>query len=67
MKNSEVDFIVNTTEGEQSVEDSVAIRRSAVENRVCYVTTLAGAEAACRGLMYPNELKVLPIQELFSL
>jgi len=66
IKNDEIDFIVNTTEGEQAVEDSVAIRRNAVLHRVCYVTTLAGAEAACRGLMYPNELHVLSLQELHS-
>lgn len=64
IKNDEIQFIVNTTEGEQAVADSVAIRRSAVENRVCYVTTLAGAEAACRGLMYPHDLEVCSLQQL---
>ncbi len=63
IKNEQIQFIVNTTEGEQAVMDSAIIRRSAVANRVCYNTTLAGAEAACRALQHSAELVVQSLQE----
>ena len=40
-----VDLIINTTEGRQAITDSRTIRSSAVQNRVCYTTTIAGALA----------------------
>ena len=63
INNNQIQFIVNTTEGEQAVMDSAVIRRSAVANRVCYNTTLAGAESACRALQYSAELDVRSLQE----
>ena len=45
LKNEQIDLIVNTTEGRQSIADSALIRRLALQNRVCYTTTLAGGEA----------------------
>jgi carbamoyl-phosphate synthase large subunit len=66
IKNEQVQFIVNTTEGEQAVMDSAIIRRSAVGNRVFYNTTLAGAEAACRALQHADELTVQSLQELHA-
>ena len=46
MKNGDVQLVVNTTEGEKSLADSKSIRRTALENKIPYYTTLAGAEAA---------------------
>ena len=40
-----VNLIINTTEGRQAITDSRTIRSSAVQNRVCYTTTIAGALA----------------------
>ncbi len=40
-----VHLIINTTEGRQAITDSRTIRSSAVQNRVCYTTTIAGASA----------------------
>ena len=50
IKNNEIQFVVNTTEGEQAMKDSASIRSSAIQYNVCYTTTLAGAKAACRAL-----------------
>jgi carbamoyl-phosphate synthase large subunit len=47
LKNEQIDLIVNTTEGRQSIADSAVIRRLALQNKVCYTTTLAGGEAFC--------------------
>jgi len=63
IKNDGVQFIVNTTEGERAVLDSAVIRRSAVAHGVCYTTTLAGAQAACRALQYTEELQVMSLQQ----
>ncbi|MCK5364457.1 MAG: carbamoyl phosphate synthase large subunit, partial [Gammaproteobacteria bacterium] len=45
LKNGGVDLIVNTTEGRQAIADSFTIRRSAVQHKVPYTTTVAGAKA----------------------
>lgn len=64
IKNSEIDFIVNVTEDKRAVADSYEIRRSALQNKVTYYTTLAGAKAACIGMAHMQELEVASIQEL---
>ena len=45
--NGEVDLIVNTTSGKQSLKDSYTIRRQALVHAVTYYTTIAAAKAAC--------------------
>jgi carbamoyl-phosphate synthase large subunit len=64
IKNSEIDFIVNVTEDKKAVADSYEIRHSALQNKVTYYTTLAGAKAACIGMAYMKELHVESIQDL---
>ena len=64
IKNNEIDFIVNVTEDKKAVEDSYEIRHSALQNKVTYYTTLAGAKAACIGMAYMQELHVESIQDL---
>lgn len=64
IKNNEIDFIVNVTEDKKAVADSYEIRRSALQNKVTYYTTLAGAKAACIGMAYIQELQVESIQDL---
>ena len=65
MKNGEVHLVVNTTEGEQSLADSKSIRRTALENKIPYYTTLAGAEAAVAAIvaMEENPLSVASLQD----
>ena len=45
LKNNEIDIIVNTTEGRQAISDSQTIRRTAVQQKVPYATTVAWARA----------------------
>ena len=58
-------LVINTTEGVQSLSDSFSIRRSALECRVPYFTTIAGASAAAEGIarLHQGLLGVTPIQE----
>ncbi len=64
IKNHEISFIVNVTEDKKAVADSYEIRRSALQNKVTYYTTLAGAKAACIGMAHMQELQVESIQDL---
>ncbi|MGA1217477.1 MAG: carbamoyl-phosphate synthase large subunit [Pseudomonadales bacterium] len=66
LKNDKVDFIVNTTEGRQSIADSAVIRRLALQNRVCYSTTLTGGEALCKAMRFGSGDKVRRLQELHA-
>ena len=50
MKDATVDLVINTTEGEQSLADSKSIRRTALEMKIPYFTTIAAAEAAISGI-----------------
>ncbi|WP_020506400.1 carbamoyl-phosphate synthase large subunit [Lamprocystis purpurea] len=64
IKNSEVTFIVNTTEGAQAIVDSAEIRRAALQHKVSYTTTIAGAEATCLALKQLDILSVNRLQNL---
>ncbi len=64
IKNNEVSFIVNTTEGAQAIADSAAIRRAALQYKVSYTTTIAGAEATCLALKQPDTLNVSRLRDL---
>ncbi|MDQ6992645.1 MAG: carbamoyl-phosphate synthase large subunit [Mariprofundus sp.] len=48
--NDEVDFIVNTTEGAQAIEDSKSIRQAALNRGIVYFTTMAGGLAAASAI-----------------
>ncbi len=50
IKNDEITFIVNTTEDKQAIADSYLIRREALQHKVTYTTTLAGALATTRAM-----------------
>ncbi len=67
IKNNDISFIVNVTEDKRAVADSYEIRRSALQNKVTYYTTLAGAKAACIGMAHMQELQVESIQNLHKL
>ncbi len=64
IKNQDIDFIVNTTEGKQAIADSFAIRRNALQYKVSYTTTLSGAEAACLAMKYEERNSVTRLQDL---
>ena len=64
IKNKEIDMIVNTTAGKQSLKDSYTIRRAALQNKVTYFTTLAAARAACEAHRAGNQLGINLLQKL---
>lgn len=64
IKNREIDFIVNTTDGKQAIRDSFAIRRNALQYKISYTTTLSGAQAACLAMKYEEREKVTKLQDL---
>jgi len=65
IKNGEVNLIVNTVDSKPSaMRDSYSIRHAALQGRVTYYTTLAGARAACIGMQHLTELQVYDLQTL---
>ena len=64
IKNGEISFIVNVVEDKRAMQDSYAIRRNALQQKVTYYTTLAGAKAACIGMAHMKELEVQSLQDL---
>jgi len=67
IKNGEIALIVNTVEDRRSaIQDSYSIRRSALQGRVTYYTTLSGARAACTGMQGMRELAPYSVQNLHA-
>jgi carbamoyl-phosphate synthase large subunit len=64
IKNDEISLIVNTTEDEQAIADSFEIRRQALQHRVAYTTTVAGATAAVMAISRIGEGTVRRLQDL---
>jgi carbamoyl-phosphate synthase large subunit len=64
IKNRDIDLIINTTEGVLAIADSFAIRREALQNKVSYTTTIAGADAICKALQDKAEMRVRRLQDL---
>jgi carbamoyl-phosphate synthase large subunit len=64
IKNGEITYIVNTTEGRQAIADSFSIRREALQHRVTYSTTIPGAKALLHSLDYRGSGPVWSLQEL---
>jgi carbamoyl-phosphate synthase large subunit len=66
IKNGEIHFIANTTEGKQSIEESRSIRGAAIANKLCYFTTIAGALAAAVAMDHLDKLEVRRLQSLHA-
>ncbi|TPW18693.1 MAG: carbamoyl-phosphate synthase large subunit, partial [Halothiobacillaceae bacterium] len=64
IKNDEIDFIVNTTEGKQAIADSCEIRRTGLQHRLTYTTTMTGARAMCRAMKQQSMGEVNRLQDL---
>ncbi len=63
----EVQMVINTAMGAQSVHDSFDIRRSALTHGVPHYTTIAGARAAAHAIaaLRAGTLEVTPLQSYF--
>jgi carbamoyl-phosphate synthase large subunit len=66
IKNGEVVYVINTTEGRKAIADSAEIRRSALQHKVPYTTTLAGAAATAEALKYGEEKTVRRLQDVHA-
>jgi len=66
IKNDEITFVVNTTEGRQAINDSSLIRRSALQHKVAYATTLTGGLAVMEGLAFGEEQEVRRLQDMHA-
>ena len=66
IKNDEITFVVNTTEGRQAINDSSLIRRSALQHKVAYATTLTGGFAVMEGLAFGEEQEVRRLQDMHA-
>ncbi|WP_333572097.1 carbamoyl-phosphate synthase large subunit [Sphingomonas sp.] len=68
IQDGDVALIFNTTEGWQSLKDSMSIRASALAQKVPYFTTAPGSVAAARAIaaMRAQAFEVQPIQAYFA-
>jgi len=66
IKNDEIVYVVNTTEGRRAIADSSQIRRSALQHKIPYTTTLAGAVAEVQALQFGEEKQVRRLQDLHA-
>ncbi|HKO88245.1 MAG TPA: carbamoyl-phosphate synthase large subunit, partial [Burkholderiales bacterium] len=65
IKNGEISFIVNTVdERRTAINDSRSIRTTAIQQRVTYYTTIAGARAACAGMRHMQSPVPYDLQSL---
>ncbi|GBQ88378.1 carbamoyl phosphate synthase large subunit [Gluconacetobacter johannae DSM 13595] len=68
IRSGDVQMVINTAQGAQSVTDSFDIRRSALTLGIPHFTTIAGARAATHAIsaMREGPLEVAPLQSYFS-
>jgi carbamoyl-phosphate synthase large subunit len=68
LKNGDVQLVFNTTEGAQALGDSLSIRRTALQMKVPYYTTMAGAAAVTQAIaaLRAGSLEVAPLQSYSS-
>jgi carbamoyl-phosphate synthase large subunit len=64
IKNDEINFIVNTTEGRQAIADSFSIRREALQYKVPYTTTIPRGWATLRAIDHEDDRDVHCLQTL---
>ncbi len=53
--NGKIDFVVNTPVGKDSVNDDSYLRKAAIKARIPYMTTVAAARVAAKGIRYVKE------------
>ena len=67
LKSGRYSWVINTTEGRQSVEDSRSLRRNALRYSVGYTTTLNAAFACIEALPEDEYSSVHSLQELHKM
>ena len=66
IKNGEYSYILNTTSGRAAIEASKILRRSAIQYKVHYDTTMNAAYATTAALDYDPADSVIPLQTLYQ-
>ncbi len=66
IKNGEISYLINTTEGKQAIADSFSIRREALQHRLVYSTTIPGAKALVQSMDTRDNPSVRSLQELHA-
>lgn len=66
IKNGEIQLIINTTEGRKAIADSAEIRKSALQKKVAYTTTLTGGEAIARAISVGQDHQVRRLQDIHA-
>ena len=64
LKNEAIHMVINTADGKKAAADSFTIRREALQQKVSYATTLAGARATAYALEKLADDQVNSLQEL---
>ncbi len=64
IQDNEISWIVNTSLGKRTTEDSYTIRRAALDYHIPYTTTISGAAALVKGMIELERIDpgVLPVQ-----
>ena len=65
--NGEIDLIVNTPVGKDSVHDDSYLRKAAIKAKVPYITTIAAAKATAEGILYVKSHKGSELKSLQEL
>jgi len=66
IKDGAVKLVINTTEGNSAIADSLSIRRTALLNKIPYTTTMSGSRALVNAIMRLKEETGLEIKSLQS-
>lgn len=65
--NGSIDLIINSPSGKESAHDDSYLRKAAIKAKIPYVTTIAGARATAKGILYVQahgDSDVKSLQEL---
>jgi carbamoyl-phosphate synthase large subunit len=62
-------IVLNTTESRRAIRDSYTLRRAALEHKIPYYTTVAGARAVVQAMTAPaaRDLAVAPLQSYYRM
>ena len=62
-----INLIFNTTKGASAIKDSFTLRRSAINNKIPYYTTMAGAKAVVEAIkeLSKKNLEISSLQKYF--
>jgi carbamoyl-phosphate synthase large subunit len=68
IKSGEIQLVINTPIGKRSATDDSYIRKSAIKHKVSYITTIAAARAAAKGIaaFRRKEPEVISLQKYYA-